>query len=189
MGEFTYCGIQQGLERCINPEAHQTNGIDLQFHCDGLNNSKSSKSDIWPILCKVYSRSAKYKPFVVAMYHGQSKPNDVNNYLAEFVLEINELLENGVNIAGRYYSIHIQCLIADTPARVFLKNIQGHTGKHGCERCTAIGEPSQNQNDVDELSQSQRRRTKKSIIVFPRIGDNDRTDASFREFRDYHLRI
>lgn len=133
VGEFTYCGIQQGLEHCINPEAHETDDIDLQFHCDGLSVSKSSNSEIWPILCKVYSKSAKYEPFIVSMFHGQSKPLDVNDYLREFVREINQLLQDGVIVAGRQFYIHIQCIIADTPARAFLKSIQGHTGANACE--------------------------------------------------------
>lgn len=39
-GEFTYCGIQEGLEHCINPDAHETDDLDLQFYCDGLSVSR-----------------------------------------------------------------------------------------------------------------------------------------------------
>lgn len=197
MGEFTYCGIQYGLEQCINPAAHQTNEIDLQFHCDGLSVSKSSNSEVWPILCRVYSKVADYQPFVVAMFHGKSKPMDVNDYLTEFVLELNNLLEHGITVEGRQFQIYVQCIIADTPARAFLKCIQGHTGAYVCERCPAIGvslndtDNTREQQEDGEDPRSQRTagrrrvRQKRRRIVFPNVSEEPRTDQSFRSFRDY----
>ncbi|KAF7996081.1 hypothetical protein HCN44_009917, partial [Aphidius gifuensis] len=186
MGQYTYCGIQRGLEQCIEPDAHATNDISLQFHCDGLSVSKSSRSDIWPILCKVYSKSAKYEPFVVAMFHGQSKPRNVNEYLEDFVNEINELLADGLVISGRHFNVHIQCIIADTPARAFLKSISGHTGVHACERCTALGQSSASSNNEGEEEGSQRMRRKPAATtVFPNVEEMKRTDESFRTFRDH----
>jgi hypothetical protein len=46
--------------------------IDLII--DGLPLSKNSKSQIWPILGKIYGDKA-FTPFVISAYHGYSKPS------------------------------------------------------------------------------------------------------------------
>lgn len=60
-------------------------------------------------------------PFVVAVWFGDSKPSCINEYLAKFVNELNHLTEHGMEINGFQLSIKIRSIIADTPARCFLK--------------------------------------------------------------------
>lgn len=95
------------------------------------------------------------------MFHGQSKPGNLNDYLTEFVREVNELIRHGVFVAGRQFQIHVQCIIADTPARAFLKSIIGHMGAHACERCTALGKSlSDNDHGNEQEARAQEREGK-----------------------------
>lgn len=62
-------------------------------------------------------------PFVIAVWLGDSKPSCVNEYLLKFVEEINYLILNGIETNGIKHSVKIRAIIADTPARCFLKGI------------------------------------------------------------------
>jgi len=98
IGEFVYFGITAGLQRCVNKEVHQTDILDLQINCDGLPLYKSSAKEFWPILCKVHNIPDIYKPFPVAIFCGNGKPNNLNNYLNDFIREMNELTREGIII-------------------------------------------------------------------------------------------
>lgn len=64
---------------------------------------------------------ADLKPIVVAIWCGDGKPKDLNEFLNPFVDEMNEILNFGIIING--YRIHIESIkfLADSPARSFLK--------------------------------------------------------------------
>lgn len=50
IGEFTYLGIEQGLQDCINVILHQNHEIELLFSIDVMKPYKSSNKTLWPIL-------------------------------------------------------------------------------------------------------------------------------------------
>lgn len=173
IGEFVYFGIAEGLRRCVNREIHQTNILNLQINCDGLPLYKSSSKEFWPILCKVHNIPDIYKPFPVAIFSGNGKPNNVHSYLNDFICEINELTREGIIIDERIFRVHIMCFICDRPARSFLKCIKGHGGYNACERCSVPGQRCQNRT------------------VYSSVSCAKRTDKSFREQQDpqHHIGI
>lgn len=61
------------------------------------------------------------KPMVVCIWSGESKPNDLNEFLQQFVTELNEILCQGMQIQGHVVSATIRCFICDAPARSFIK--------------------------------------------------------------------
>lgn len=102
------------------------------------------------------------KPIVVAIWCGVGKPNNLNEYLHRFVMEMNSITRTGVMI--KEYRIDITRIVfcADSPARSYLKGtiklifsftniiansyfnkkIQGtvyFNHKHGCQKCTVVG--------------------------------------------------
>lgn len=80
-----------------------------------------------------------YNVFAIAIYFGQAKPGSIEEeYLDEFIEEINELQRDGIIIVGIHLSVELKCIICDTPARTFLKQTLGHKGKEACERCEVI---------------------------------------------------
>lgn len=60
-------------------------------------------------------------PKDVAIWCGNAKPNDLNEYLKRFVEEMNHLLENGISINNHQIKVRIRCFICDTRARAFSK--------------------------------------------------------------------
>ena len=159
-GEFVYLGLAEGLKLSVNPDLHD-NVLELKFNIDGLPIYKSSPKQFWPILCQVHSENIKYKPFAVAIYNGDSKP-DLESYMEKFVDELNLLLLNGVEIEDKFFEIEVKCFICDTPARAFIKNVQGHRGHFACERCDVKGFSFRNRS------------------VFVGTDFTEKTDESFR---------
>lgn len=62
------------------------------------------------------------RPFVIAIWCGEGKPL-VNEYLRDFVDELNALLETGVSINNFILEIKVKCFICDTPARAYIKGV------------------------------------------------------------------
>lgn len=139
MGQFVYLGLKKGLLNCVNTQLHPNNHIELQFNCDGVPLVKSGNQTFWPILCKVHSIPDVYEPFALAIYFGESKPEDVNLYTEQFIEEVNEVIETGLDIEEDHFEVSIKCFVCDTPARAFLKCTVGHKSKYACERCTVDG--------------------------------------------------
>lgn len=67
------------------------------------------------------------------------KPNNANIYLRPFVNECLNLEQNGLYIGGVKYDFRISCIIADAPARSFIKCIKSHNSVHACEKCKQEG--------------------------------------------------
>lgn len=63
------------------------------------------------------------KPFIVSIWCGESKPNNLNEYLQQFVNELNEILTDGIFVNGFFIKVGVRCFIADSPARAFIKGI------------------------------------------------------------------
>lgn len=63
---------------------------------DGIPLFRSSREQLWPILGQIKN----FRPFVVALFSGKSKPKSINQYLNNFVIELNNL--HVVNQIGVY---------------------------------------------------------------------------------------
>lgn len=137
-GQFKYLGIESGLEDYLkqHPDvARVEDNLPISVSVDGLPLHKSTKSQFWPILCKVGSGD----PFLVALYQGYTKPTDVDEFLEDFLEEYQHLAADGMLFNGKRYTVQIRSWICDAPARSFLKCIKGHTGYFACERCKVKG--------------------------------------------------
>ena len=143
--EFVYFGIARNLQRIVNVALHKIKILKFQFNMDGVPIFKSSNLEFWPILGKIFSYdSFNYKPFVVAIHSGVSKPKSLERYLSDFVEELNNLLKHGIVIHGQTFAVEVMCFVCDRPARSFIKCIKGHGGYHACERCDVKGELYEN---------------------------------------------
>lgn len=127
--------FERGLRNCIDINVHTKEVIELQINIDGFPLFKSSTKNFWPILCRVHFESMIYKPFPITV-SGNSKPQNVSEYLKKFVEEINYLQSESIEISKKLLKIKIKCFICDTPACAYIKGIKGHSGFHYCERCT-----------------------------------------------------
>lgn len=165
------------IQEIINNEFYQDNVIRLLINVDGMPLSVSGNTSFWPILCKIYYRFDVYKPFIVCIYCGKSKPKFLEKFLDPFLNKINELHTNGIVIGNITYKVQLMAFISDTPARAFLKCTKGHGGYNACERCTIPGEPF--------------KVGKSSKIIYPGVGHAIRTKESFiaQEDPEHHVGI
>lgn len=128
IGEFVYFELAKALERCVREELHKNNQILLQVNVEGIPLFKSSTKQFWPISCKVFFDPDIYKPFPVAIYSGDAKPMSADEYLYDFIEEMNQLFVEGIILNRHRFEIEIHSFICDTPARSFLKGVKGHGG-------------------------------------------------------------
>ena len=136
--------------------------IQLKVNIDGIQLFKSSTASLWPILCSFNS----FSPFVVSIYYGLKKPDPIEEYLSDFLNELNELLQNGVIFNGKKILVNMYAFVCDAPARQHLKCIESHTGYFCCERCIIKGYRSNNQ-----------------IVYYAQEESRKRLDVHFNNFK------
>lgn len=61
--------------------------LDLQINIDGLPLFKSTRRQFWPILGRFINIDQK-EPFIVCIFSGTSKPNDLDDYFREFLDDV-----------------------------------------------------------------------------------------------------
>lgn len=123
-GEFCYFGLSRALEYILIKNLETQNiadHYDLQFGIDGVPLTKSSKGCFWPTLVKI-------KSFVevlpVAVYYGINKPKSIHDYMADFVLELDQILKNGIRFNGLQIFFSVDAFIMDAPAKAFVLDIK-----------------------------------------------------------------
>jgi hypothetical protein len=165
-GQYYHVGIVNGIKSLNHlkyvsflPE------ILLQLNFDGLPLFKSSACELWPVLCLI--KNLQFEPFVVGLYCGKKKPSSLNDYLKEFVEELQFVLKSGLEFENCHYTVKPQCFVGDAPARAFIKNVKGHSGYFGCDKCIQEGHYIDNR------------------MTFPNSNAPLRTDEQFRTVEDY----
>lgn len=170
IGEFAYISIEKRLQRYGKRKFYHIiqnwNPLELNFNIDAFTHYNSSYKNIWLILCQVHDKHYLHQPFTVTLYSGLSKPADCMEYFNDFLIEINSMLENSVNIVGKNIELKIKKFICDTSARAFIKQTKGNASRDALEKCYLKGEK------IDDT------------MVFIGINCRNRTDEEFRNFID-----
>ncbi|TGZ47888.1 Uncharacterized protein DBV15_12984 [Temnothorax longispinosus] len=95
-GKMWYKGIQANIRQKLSDAYIMDKGeIVMDVNIDGLNLYNSTDGEFWPILG---SFSDEADPFIIGVYYGIKKPEDINMFLEDFVAEIEELNENGFEL-------------------------------------------------------------------------------------------
>ena len=128
-GEYVHFGIRHGLEQLLKIRRldEVTSPLKLQFNVDGLPLFKSSGVCLWPILCLLLPPACN-EPFVVGVFCGTTKPNDLNEHFYEFVDEAKQLVDNGLCVDGNDFGVELNSFVCDAPARAMLTNVKSHGG-------------------------------------------------------------
>lgn len=137
-GTYSHIGIKNEIEKIINFLDSKPEKIDLLINIDGLPLSKSSGSQIYPILCSL----TKYPQYVsvIGIYHGYEKPNNPNDFLSDFVVEATELSEQGFKINQNHnVPFSIKAFICDAPAKSFITYCISYNGFFSCSKCVQKG--------------------------------------------------
>ena len=141
-GKYYHFGLEKGIKNMLRKlKILNWFGLVIQIivNVDGLPIAKSSGSQLWPILGKI-KNLAQSKPFIIGLYHGNSKPSDSNAYLSAFVEELLLLIANGVEWAGNILTVELFCFVCDAPAKACMTCIKLHSGYFSCSKCCAEGE-------------------------------------------------
>jgi len=139
-GENYYFGLAHWVELLLDSGIHEYAGKCLTVHVniDGIPLYHSSSACLWPILCSI--RELKGSVFPVALYCSSHKPKSLEEYLHDFIQEMQSLTQFGFSHNGKMYNVHLGAIICDAPARTFIKCVKGHGGYNCCERCIQHGE-------------------------------------------------
>ena len=75
----------------------------------------------------------------MVLYTSENKPTPVQEYLANFIDELKNLLSEGIVISHQVYTLSLVAFLCDALARSFLKGTIGHAGYWSCESCLVKG--------------------------------------------------
>lgn len=169
-GEYYYFGIERNLKHILssfsaNDIICHGDTLSVQINIDGLPLFKSSKHQFWPILGRLHGCQNAKKPFVIAIFSGTSKPTNLQEFLQDFIDEVNELKRRGIKYEDNHFRFNVSCVICDAPAKAFVKNIKQYSGYYGCDKCTQEG-------------------VWKGKVTFPETNAPPRTDDNFRSMID-----
>ena len=172
--DYTYFGLEQALSAIVNKSkvihdsnaSNETTKLLLNINVDGLPIAKSKVWQSWPIQVNLRNDLSQ-RPEVVGIYTGKTKPSRLNEYLSDLISDLVKLSTNEFCVGDHKYIVDIcQCLfVVDAPARAFIKNMKGHSSKHGCDFCNCEG-------DFDKS------------VIYPTKISQKRTDAQFRKQDD-----
>jgi len=147
-GNFYYHGLQTALKDHLRHtrsfDKYLEDPIKIKLSIDGLPLVKSSKSQFWPLLEQIVHDDYREKPFVIGVFHGNCKPSKPDEIMDKFIKEYNEIKNKGFQYGVKEYKILINAVICDAPAKAFMKNVKGHTGYYGCDKCEVEGEWREN---------------------------------------------
>lgn len=145
IGEGKMCYF--GLKNCLikrfgsfsEEKLSQLLKVELELSFDGLPISKSTNCQLWPIQCSVVNLNKFAKPFVVGIYFGSTKPTDINLYLLDFIEEYKQIKQDSFEYKNFRFKVDLVRIIADAPARSFVKQCKIFNSYYGCEKCVIKG--------------------------------------------------
>jgi len=62
---------------------HTAESLEIQVNVDGLLLYESSGYQLWPILGRIICPTLSSEPFVIGLYAGHKKPQQVSDYLKD----------------------------------------------------------------------------------------------------------
>ncbi|KAF0689181.1 Uncharacterized protein FWK35_00037435, partial [Aphis craccivora] len=168
-GVYYHFGISNQIKYLMKLKQDLPPKLLLVIGIDGLPITKNPASQLWPIL-GYFTNLGIEKPrvFIIGAHYGQSKPDDSNEYLKDFVNELCILNDVGITIEGKKINVVLKAIICDSPAKAFVLNIHHHTAKNSCLRCHTIGKYENNRVYFPDFSASMRNHTE-----FISYSDND----------------
>uniref|UniRef100_A0A182PWU0 Transposase domain-containing protein n=1 Tax=Anopheles epiroticus TaxID=199890 RepID=A0A182PWU0_9DIPT len=137
-GHMWYHDIESSLVHYFRDVTPDVQSFELNLSVDGIPMYNRSSMQMWPILMQLHG-IPNVPVMVVAIYSGYSKPGDAECILRPLVTELNKLYEKGLSINDKLYSVSLRAIIADSPARAFIKQVCYFNGVHGCLKCKCLG--------------------------------------------------
>lgn len=181
-GNYYHFGVENCLQKCNFSFLSQLDVVTLDFNIDGLALAKSSKIKIWPIM-GAFPNKLNVSPFVVGAYVGYADPACIDDFLFDFVNEMEQLLLNGVKVTPRKLlkPLVVRTYICDAPARAFLTGTFSHLSNVGCGKC--------NQKCVQILGKRAYRTVRAEPRTDETFRDRQHLDHHRPQFRNYRTSL
>lgn len=121
--------------------------LTLTFNSDGVPVFRSSKFNVWPILCcvnEIPPESRDKHVLLCALWFGSKKP-EMSCFFQPFVKECTNLSRDGFqwkhpnDQSLRRVRVHPLCCVCDAVARPLIQNLKQFNGKYGCGACLHPG--------------------------------------------------
>ncbi|XP_035890660.1 uncharacterized protein LOC118513892 [Anopheles stephensi] len=162
-GQLWYQGIETALQNYFSNTKPTIDRLEINLSMDGIPVYNNGPTQLWPILMQLHNISGT-PVLVIGVFCGSSKPNNCEDYLRPLVTELNQLLESGFKIGGKQYHVNLRLIVADSPARAFIKGAAYFNAIHGCMKCKCVGVHVKDARKV----------------IFENSEAEKRTDAEFR---------
>lgn len=147
------------------------NVLKIGINIDGLPIAKSSKSQLWPILISVINfKELPNNVVPIGIFHGFHKPQSIEEFLNPFIIDLLEVIDNGLTINDTFFTLEISNISCDAPAKAFLLNVKSHNAYFGCSSCTQEGtylEHCMTYPDLDSLLRTNETFRNKTDEVLP----------------------
>lgn len=170
-GYYIHIGLQNQLLKIASKYLKRINSFQLLINIDGLPLFRSSPDQVYLILCTIVSvPELRKQVFPIGIYYGKDKPVNLEDYLTDFITEINSLHENGLHFQDHTAQLDDIYFVCDAPAKSFIMGTVSHTGFYSCTRCTVQGVTSNNRR------------------IFINLESPARTSEDFLQWKDTHFR-
>lgn len=114
--------------------------LKIGINIDGLPIAKSSKSQLWPILISVINfKELRNSVIPIGIFHRFQKPQSIEEFLNPFIIDLLEIIDNGLTINDTLFTLEISNISCDAPAKAFLLNVKSYNAYFGCTSCTEEG--------------------------------------------------
>ncbi|XP_070496104.1 uncharacterized protein [Chironomus tepperi] len=159
-GDYLYIGLKHNLNFILNTLNEMPDYIELDICLDGAPIYENSKNIccMWPLIGKIFNINSK--PFTISLFTGQSKPNDINFLLKDFVYEFIDLSKS-YTFNNIIIPLKIRSIILDAPARSSVCGIKGHGGYSSCPKCYVPGFRYENKTIFSNDSDYEKRNNEK----------------------------
>lgn len=135
-GSYVHYGLRNMLLPLLTKYINYidfSNTLKLGINIDGIPITKSSKSQLWPILISVINCSQISNIVLsIGIFRGTKKPVNIKSYFHPFIVDISSLLDTGMKINCIDFKFEIGYIVCDAPAKAFLLNVKGHNAYFGC---------------------------------------------------------
>uniref|UniRef100_A0A182NPV2 Uncharacterized protein n=1 Tax=Anopheles dirus TaxID=7168 RepID=A0A182NPV2_9DIPT len=119
-GQFWHNGIKKSILSHFRNMKCPSRKLSSTFSMDGLPLHSNNTMQFWPILFSI--QEVPSAPIMTAaIFCGEKKPDSIEEYLRPMVDELNTVISTGINIHGQHVAIQVRAIVADTPARAFIK--------------------------------------------------------------------
>lgn len=116
-GQYSHIGLRKSVEKFLKTTFFKENVIKFDVGIDGVPLTKSSNSQIWPILGNIIP----YKEvFMIGIFHGYKKPACANTFLQPFIDEMEDIKKKPIIYKGNRIQVEIRSFICDAPARSYI---------------------------------------------------------------------